>query len=360
MSTISQAPLNNRRDAILQSIEQTLKTKVIAYLTGDRPNLVAQVSPDVISKFRRHLEGIGEVESISLFLYTRGGDTNVPWRLVTLLREYCTKFNVLVPFRAHSAGTLICLGADEVIAGKMAELTAIDPSVANPFNPPDPANPMARVPISVEDVNAFKSLAKRFGVFTNDSPTDDDKEAAHRAQVFLALASKVEPLALGNVERTHKLIRKLAASLLSLHPPDLPKDKLEQMIETLTVGMYSHQHIINRNEAKSIGLNVTIADKATDALLWSLFDSYSTDMELEQPFNPAQLLTAPAGMVRINATQAFVESIGKTDAFISEGTITRSQQPMLQLPPGIQLPPQMAVQAQIAVQFHFQGWRVLR
>jgi hypothetical protein len=338
---------------------------VIAYLTGDRPNLVAQISADVIPKFRRHLESIGEVESISLFLYTRGGDTNVPWRLVTLLREYCTKLNVLVPFRAHSAGTLICLGAHEIIAGKMAELTAIDPSVANPFNPPDPTNPMARVPISVEDVNAFKSLAKRFGVFAHDGPTEDDKEAEHKAEVFLALASKVEPLALGNVERTHKLIRKLADSLLSLHPPELSKDKKEEMIETLTVGMYSHQHIINRKEAKEIGLNVTIADRATDTLLWSLFDSYSTDMELEQPFNPAQLLTAPAGTVRITATQAFVESIGKTDAFVSEGTVSRSPQAMFQLPPGIQVPPQLAAQAlaaqaQIAVQFSFQGWRIIR
>jgi hypothetical protein len=131
-------------------------------------------------------------------------------------------------------------------------------------------------------------------------------------------------------------------------------------IATLTVGMYSHQHIINRKEAKDIGLNVTIADKATDSLLWSLFDSYSTEMQLEQPFAPAQMLTAPAGTVHINATQAFVESIGKTDAFVSEGTVSRSPQPMFQLPPGIQVPPQLAAQAQIAVQFNFQGWRVVR
>ena len=210
---------DSKRDGLLGSLEDRLKTKVISYLTGDRPGLETQIGGDAIPKFRRHLEAIGEVESISLFLYTRGGDTNVPWRLVNLLREYCTRFTVLAPFRAHSSGTLICMGADEIVLGKMGELTSIDPSVANPFNPPDPTNPMARVPISVEDVNAFKSLARRFGIEA-DSP--------YNGQVFSALASKVDPLALGNVERTHNQIRKLAADLLALHPPTLEKIKLTQ------------------------------------------------------------------------------------------------------------------------------------
>jgi hypothetical protein len=341
---------NTKRDDLIRAIEESMQTRVIAYLTGDRPNLVAQVSSDVIPKFRRHLESIGDCESISLFLYTRGGDTNVPWRLVNLLREYCTKFNVLVPFRAHSAGTLICMGADEVVAGRMAELTSIDPSVANPFNPADPTNPMARVPISVEDVNAFKDLARRFGVRENDP---------NQSEIFLALASKVEPLALGNVERAHSQIKKLAADLLSLHPPELAPEKVEEIVKMLTVGMYSHSHIISRKEAMRLGLNVKIADRKTDALLWRLFDDYSSEMELEKPFVPAQMITGPGANLRVVATRAFVESTGKTDAFVSEGSISRVQPGGFQLPPGVQMAPQLA-QLQIAVQFNFEGWKVVR
>src|ERR1035437_8446912 len=128
------------RDGLLRDIEQRLKTRIITYLTGDRPGLEAQVSADVIPKFRRHLEAIGEVESISLFLYTRGGDTNVPWRLINLLREYCKRLSVLIPYKAHSSGTLISMGADEIVMGKMGELSSIDPSVTTSFNPPDPTN----------------------------------------------------------------------------------------------------------------------------------------------------------------------------------------------------------------------------
>jgi len=340
----------SKRDAILHKIEDGLKMKVIAYLTGDRPGLETQIGGDVIVRFRRHLEAIGDIGTLGLFLYTRGGDTNVPWRLVTLLREYCEKLVVLVPFRAHSSGTLICMGADEIVLGRMAELTSIDPSVANPFNPPDPLNPMARVPISVEDVNAYKGLARRFDV---------SKDDPRNADVFLTLASKVDPLALGNVERTHSQIRKLAKDLLLLHPPELDGKKAEEMVEMLTVGLFSHAHLINRKEAAKIGLNAKEATKEVDALLWDLFAEYSAEMELDTPFNPHQLLTPNAPVLHITAKRAFVESVGKTDTFISDGTVSRIQPGALQIPPGMQLPPQL-LQAQIQMRFDSEGWKITR
>jgi hypothetical protein len=342
----------SKRDAILKKLEDALKMKIIAYLTGDRPGLETQIGGDVIVRFRRHLEAIGDIDTIGLFLYTRGGDINVPWRLVNLLREYCKKLVVLVPFKAHSSGTLICMGADEIVLGRMAELTSVDPSVANPFNPPDPINPMARVPISVEDVNAFKVLAGRFDI-PHDSPAN--------AEVFLALTSKVDPLALGNVQRVHSQIRKLAGDLLHLHPPALEKDKIEAIVEVLTVGLYSHAHLINRKEASKIGLSVKEADKQLDESLWSLFAEYSMEMDLDTPFNPAQLLTPQTPVVHVTAKRAFLESIGKTDVFISDGAVSRIQPGALQLPPGMQLPPQL-LQAQVQVQLRFdsEGWKVVR
>jgi hypothetical protein len=341
----------NTRDGLFKKLEDHLKTKVITYLTGDRPGLATQIGGDAVVKFRRHLEAIGEVDSISLFLYTRGGDLNVPWRLTNLLREYCKKLTVLIPFRAHSSGTLICMGADEIILGKMGELTSVDPSVANPFNPPDPTNPMARIPISVEDVNNFKNLARRFGI--------KDADAQNSTAMFLALTSKVDPLALGNVERTHNQIRKLVVDLLALHPPELSKEKADEIVDMLTVGLFSHAHMIDRKEAKKIGLNVTPADNSLDALLWAIFEDYSTEMELEKPFNAAQVLGGQASL-RVTVKRAFIESPGKTDAFVSEGTISRIQPGALQLPPGIQLPPQLLAQAQVAVQFDSEGWKTIR
>ncbi len=353
---------DSKRDQIIKALEDKFKSKVISYLTGDRQGLEAQIGADAVPRFRRHLEAIGDVESLSLFLYTRGGDTNVPWRLVNLLREYCKKLNVLVPFRAHSSGTLISMGADDILMGRMGELSGIDPNVVNQFNPPDPLNPMVRLPISVEDVNAFRSLAKRFGIGQNENDENRNNIIDPSVgQVFLALASKVDPLALGNVERTHNQIRKLAADLLTLHPPELEKKNIDKIVDMLTVGLYSHSHLINRNEAIRIGLPVTRATRDADASLWTLFAEYSDEMELEKPFNAAQQLGAQQ-TTQVKATRAIIESIGKTDTFISEGTISRVQGGNFQMPPGVQLPPQLQLQmqVQVTVQFSSEGWRILR
>jgi hypothetical protein len=108
-----------------------------------------------------------------------------------------------------------------------------------------------------------------------------------------------------------------------------------------------------------MGLNSKNANKELDALLWQLLDDYSTEMELEKPFNAAQLLTPQAPSVRVAAKRAFVESIGKTDTFVSEGIISRVQPGAFQLPPGMPVPPQLA-QIGASIQFDFEGWKIVR
>ena len=150
----------SQRLQLISRIEEKLNTSLICYITGDRENLNTRIAPDIIRVFYSHLEAIGRREKISLFLYTRGGDLLTPWRLVNLIREYCNHFSVLIPLRSYSAGTMICLRSDEIIMGKMGELSPIDPSVANAFNPRDPQHKIARIPVSVEDVTAYLNLER--------------------------------------------------------------------------------------------------------------------------------------------------------------------------------------------------------
>jgi ClpP class serine protease len=53
----------------------------------------------------------------------------VPWRLISLFREYAAKVAVLLPYRAYSAATLLALGADEIVMHPFAEMGPIDPTV---------------------------------------------------------------------------------------------------------------------------------------------------------------------------------------------------------------------------------------
>ena len=95
---------------LIQKIEKLRNSKVITYLTSDRPGPVnARIAGDIIPIISNQLRQIGKVENIDLFLYSTGGDTLVPWRLVSMIREYCNTFSVLIPYKANSAATMISL-----------------------------------------------------------------------------------------------------------------------------------------------------------------------------------------------------------------------------------------------------------
>ncbi len=135
----------------IKKIQKIRNTHLISYVTSTRNGLEVQMAMDSIRRIYEHLKHLGEREKqpdIDLFLHSNGGDGTVPWRLVTLIREYAQKFSVLVPYRAFSAATLAALGADEVLMHPMGVLGPTDPTVGNPFNPPDPANASQRLGIS--------------------------------------------------------------------------------------------------------------------------------------------------------------------------------------------------------------------
>src|SRR3989344_565835 len=186
---------------LIKKIEEQRKSKVITYITSDRQGPVnARIAMDVVPIISKQLQKIGKVENIDLFLYSSGGDTMVPWRLVSMIREYCDKFSVIIPYKAHSAATMISLGADEIVMSDLSEISPIDPSTANVFNPADPTNPQSKIPISVEDVMAYMDLVKKFGI-------KNDTEMADMFAKFVEANPQIHPLALGNVNRTYNLIR---------------------------------------------------------------------------------------------------------------------------------------------------------
>ncbi len=123
---------------------------LITYITSTRPGYEIQIADDAFRLIYDHLEAGKELaeNGVDLFIHSNGGSGTVPWRMVSLIRQYTTKFSVIVPHHAFSAATLIALGADEIIMHKMGCLGPIDPSVANIFNPPHPFIPGQPAPIT--------------------------------------------------------------------------------------------------------------------------------------------------------------------------------------------------------------------
>ena len=264
----------------------------IVYVTSTRGNHEIAMADDVVRLIYDHLQ-VGREKAkngVDLFIHSNGGQGTVPWRIVSLIREYTEKFAVLVPHRAFSAATLLAMGADEIIMHRMGVLGPIDPSVANPFNPPHPQNPGQALPISVEDVTAyFKLVQEEIGIHHEDE----------LVQALIALTEKIHPLALGNVQRSHQQARMMARKLLKQHMAEGQEHEIDQIIDNLKSNLFYHGHPINRREAKA-DLKLKVADAPDDlaAVMWELYVEYETALKMTEPFQPlhelAQALT-PAG-----------------------------------------------------------------
>ncbi len=306
---------------LIGELERQTGGRVIAYLTGDRlGGLETRIAFDQLSLMYDHLTAIGPQKKIALFLYSPGGLTLAAFAIANLIREFCETLTVLVPFKAHSAATLISLGADEIVMGRLGQLSPVDPAVASPYNPPAPgqAQPgrVSLLPLGVEDVIGYLNLAKEeFKLQKEESIL----------KVLETLAGNVHPIALGAVQRSRQQIGMLAKKLMSSHWPASRSGRVNKIIETLTRKLGSHDYIISRREAKDdLGLPVTFPSDAFEDLMWRLFKQYQQAMELNVPYI-ADAVLGPQQQATAVFRRAFVESAGLTHVYETERMMRRVQ-----------------------------------
>jgi Serine dehydrogenase proteinase len=346
------------RTKLLSDLEKLRGTRLITYVTSTRPNLEVPMAMDAIRKIYEHLEALATPKKkvpIDLLLHSNGGDGTVPWKLVTLIREYASEFSVLVPHKAFSAATLTALGADRVLMHPMGMLGPTDPTVINPFNPSDPNAPGQKIGISVEDVTAFISLIKE------DAGIQHEDQLV---QAFNKLPEQVHPLALGNVKRSLSQSRMMANKLLSLHMDKRTEDhKISEIVDSLTSKLFYHGHPINRSEARDeIGLKtVEIPSDELERAMWELYLDYEAEIKLEEPFEAGTEFVShhsaappPGGILTTTATVklAFIESVAHTDVFTMDYKL--SGQPQLMMGPTGPTPVAGGVQVSLVLQR--KGW----
>lgn len=260
---------------IYEKIEKIRNSKVIAYVTGDRANMEAQIAPDSIDIFGKHLEAIGQTDKITLILYTLGGDTMATWNIVNLIREYCTKLEIIVPRKARSSGTIMCLGANNIILTHQSTLGPIDPSLNSPLGTKVNINGQElALPTSVESVKGYFNFAKyELGI----------RDSKDLIQAFLKLSDTINPLLIGDVYRRQGQIKMIAQKLLAYQ--DCTKNK-KTIINFLCSDSGSHDYAINYKEAKELGLNVELANESLNELINEWYEIISGELELNNPYNP--------------------------------------------------------------------------
>lgn len=323
------------RISLIKKIQELRGSTVICYLTSLRPNAPAQMADDSVRVVFDHLLKFQQrpIDKLDIFLVSNGGSGTVPWRLVSVFREFSKSFSVLVPYRAYSAASLLALGADEIVMHPFGELGPIDPTVSNDYNPVEQGTGR-RIGISVEDVRAYVNFVKSVGISHEDE----------LVKTIEILANKVHPLALGNVERFLAQSRMIATKIMRTHMRNADDHTIKDIVENMASKLYFHGHPINRREAKEdlkLKVNSDLPPELETAM-WNLYLDYEAEFENLSVFNPhaelsampdpqpaAQGQPAPPKVKNFDLIHAMVESLP-----LSSKHITRRRYQVLPSPQG--------------------------
>ncbi|MGD6776113.1 SDH family Clp fold serine proteinase [Sutcliffiella horikoshii] len=253
------------RSQTIKSLESLRDTSIIVIVSG--------IYDDLLDPLAKHLEAIEEPRRLSLFLRTGGGDTTTSFNIVNLIKQYVEEFEIIIPTVAHSAGTLLSLGASRLLMTRQASLSPFDPSVRNErIN--DGMN------ISWRDMNYFMS-----SVSGNVSM---NTRGANAEPLNALIESQVHPLLIGHAERTVSQIRTYAPHLIGNNSNRPPEEIIHHFLESNT----HHNYRFYRDEVERIGLPVVHPSKTEEKLIHSIYDDVSRELDLSNTDNKRGKLKA--------------------------------------------------------------------
>ena len=252
---IKQPPvLFDRTQAVISQLSQHLGGPLIAYWNNPRGSVCHS---DVVALYDV-LGRLGQHETIYLFIKSDGGSGQVSLRVVNLLRQHCEHLVALVPLECASAATMIALGADRILMGPTAYLTAVDTSLNHALSPVDRDND--RVSVSLDELTRVIRLWRAQQGDTVENP-------------YKSLFQYVHPLVIGAVDRAESLSIMLCRELLAYHIED--ETLVDRIATTLNSKYPSHSYPILRDEAAKIGLKAERMPLEVNALLLQLNACYS-------------------------------------------------------------------------------------
>ena len=238
---------------VLKAVEAKLGGTLITYYNSN----AGSVCGNDASAMYEILKG-KKIENAFLFIKSDGGSGIAALRIISTLRNYCKNITALIPANCASAATMMALGANEIVMGPLAYLTAVDTSLKHAMSPIDNGN--ERVSVSMDELNRVIKLWKMHEKDNDENP-------------YKSLYNYIHPLVFGAVDRASSLSLKICCELLRYHMND--EAKIQNISEHLNSDYPAHDYPILFREAEEIGLHVQKMDNELNEMLQELTLLYS-------------------------------------------------------------------------------------
>jgi hypothetical protein len=220
--------------------------------------MIDQVFPRGVTLLEELLVGLDTAKDLHLLLSTPGGDGEVAVRLVRSMQARCAELTIIVPDMAKSAGTIMCLGADQILMAPQSDLGPVDPQF-------QVNNSLVG---AKEIVAAVKTAEQRVAEQPNSFP------------LYSGLLADVNMLMVEQAKSAMERTTALIDEALQCRSSDLGDDQRSELVEALRKPLIDdltdHSATVGPKMAEKIGLPVHIADTGSDEwqIIWGLWARY--------------------------------------------------------------------------------------
>jgi hypothetical protein len=277
---------------IIEDLEQKRPgSKLLAIVYNDMPPAPSILAPAALMPLENILSSMGKIPQIDVFLRSTGGITEVPWRIVTMLREFTDKLAVIVPSIALSGATHIAIAADELVMSPFAVLGSVDPTRNHPLLPKDAQG--KPIPTSVEDLkHCIKFISGQLG---------ESYPQQNLALIISELFKYINPLALGALEQSYNLSKLISRKCLKSRKQALTDEHIDAVVEQLAGGYFSHSFLISRSEVEGdLKLPVTKPGVEVSELILRLENHYVKQFQAKPiPVPNTQFIARIGGIIQI-------------------------------------------------------------
>jgi hypothetical protein len=285
-SLVTQLGIGNATPQIA-AIEKKRGSRVICLVYNDAAPFASALAFPVVPTLENVLAEMGKVPKLDLVLRTTGGVTEVPWRIVSLLREFTEELGVIVSRIALSAGCHIAMGADDLVMGPFSVLGSVDPTRNHQLLPLDPKT-KEPIPTSVQDLkHCIQFVREQLG---------DSYGQQNLAMIISELFKYINPLALGALEQSYNLSRLITEKVLKTRKVQLPAEQTKKIVDILSGLYYSHSFLISRADVEAdLGIKITRPDDELAKLLGAYETHYLAEFQKLPPAAPNSIDKVHAG-----------------------------------------------------------------
>ena len=240
------------------------------------------IDRNLVDKFIDQAEDINRRTNVSVVLCTLGGDAHAAYIFARYLKDRYKKLTLYIFGRCKSAGTLVALGADEIVMSYRGELGPLDIQMLKPdeliFR--SSGLDILQAITSLSD-QAFQVFEKHFlGLLRRGGGAITTKTAADIASsiavgLIAPVTGQIDPWRVGEIQRANNIGIQYGITL----------NGNEERVRALVNNYPSHSSVIEYNEAKELFGNVRRPDGLEARLEYVLrsFEKSQKDSYIKSP-----------------------------------------------------------------------------